>query len=280
MNDTQSPRDEVGPDEVSVASDIKDSPDNPRVADSSEPQQSPKRKPLDQATVLKFAGLVAFFVLIIIACVVAWPTVSELFAEGGLELVISTVKDAGIAGAFILLGMQFLQIVVAFIPGEITQIAAGMIYGPWLGAAILLLGCVVSSAFIFLLVRKLGAPFVQGMVPIQYLEKFRKFEEGGKFNTIVFILFLIPGLPKDVFTYLVPLTDMRMRDFLLLSNIGRIPGIIVTTYAADGLMDGRIWESVIIFAIAAVILLVGVLCRERIMKVLDSMHNNSKDSQD
>ena len=64
------------------------------------------------------------------------------------------------------------------------------------------------------------------MVPVQYLEKFRKFEKTGKLNIIVFILFLIPGLPKDVFTYLVPLTDMRMRTFLLLSNVGRIPGIV------------------------------------------------------
>ena len=111
-----------------------------------------------------------------------------------------------------------------------------MLYGPWVGAAVILVGCMISSAFIFVLVHKLGAPFVQSMVPTNYLEKFRRFEKTGKLNIIVFVLFLIPGLPKDVFTYLVPLTDMNMRTFLLLSNVGRIPGIIVSTYAADGLM--------------------------------------------
>lgn len=88
----------------------------------------------------------------------------------------------------------------------------------------------------------------------------------------MFVLFLIPGLPKDVFTYLVPLTDMNMRTFLLLSNIGRIPGIIVSTYAADGLMEGRFVESAIIFGVAAVIAILGVVFRERIMKVLERSH--------
>ena len=68
------------------------------------------------------------------------------------------------------------------------------------------------------------------MVPTKYLDKFRAFEKSGKLNMIVFILFLIPGLPKDVFTYLVPLTDMRMRDFVLLSNIGSIPGAVSYTH--------------------------------------------------
>lgn len=232
-----------------------------------------KREPLDRAIIIKFAGLLVFLALIILVVVLAWPTVFGLYQEGGIQLVIDTVQDAGVSGVFILLGMQFLQIVVAFIPGEITQIAAGMLYGPWLGALIILAGCVVASAFIFVLVRKLGAPFVQGMVPVDYLEKFRKFEEGNKLNVIVFILFLIPGLPKDVFTYLVPLTDMRMRDFLVLSNVGRIPGVVVTAYAADGLMEGRLWESAIIFLIATVILLIGVLLRGRIMKLVERIHH-------
>ena len=127
----------------------------------------------------------------------------------------------------------------------------------------------LSSAFIFMLVHKLGAPFVQSMVPVKYLDKFRRFEHSGKLNVVVFILFLIPGLPKDVFTYLVPLTNMRMRTFLALANVGRIPGIVVSTYAADGLIDGRIMESVIIFAVAAVIAVAGIVLREPLMKLIE-----------
>lgn len=231
---------------------------------------------IEKADVFKFAGLIAFFALMILICALLWPYFHELFEPGGIDRIINDVRDAGPVGFLILLGLQFLQIVVAFIPGEVVQVAAGMLYGPWIGGLFILIGCVLSSAFIFALVHKLGAPFVQSMVPTQYLEKFRRFEQTGKLNIIVFVLFLIPGLPKDVFTYLVPLTDMRMRTFLLLSNIGRIPGIIVSTYAADGLVEGRIVESVVIFAVAAVIALLGILLRERIMGLLDKTRHKDK----
>lgn len=231
---------------------------------------------MEKADIFKSAALIAFFAIMVLIVVMLWPYFHELFEPGGLDRIINDVRGAGPVGFLILLGLQFLQIVVAFIPGEVVQIAAGLLYGPWIGALVILAGCVISSAFIFALVRKLGAPFVQSMVPVQYLEKFRKFEKTGKLNIIVFILFLIPGLPKDVFTYLVPLTDMRMRTFLLLSNVGRIPGIVVSTYAADGLADGRLMESAIIFAVAAVIAVLGIVFRERIMKMLEK--HSHKDS--
>ncbi len=232
-------------------------------------------RPMQMGDIFKFAGLIAFFAIMALLVFLLWPYFHELFEPGGLDRVINDVRSAGPVGFLILLGLQFLQIVVAFIPGEATQMAAGLIYGPWVGALIIFVGCVLSSAFIFVVVKRLGAPFVQKMVPTQYLEKFRKFEESGKLNITVFILFLIPGLPKDVFTYLVPLTDMPMRTFLILSNVGRIPGIVVSTYAASGLAEGRVLESVIIFAVLAAIAIVGILLRDKIMDVFAGHRDKS-----
>lgn len=221
------------------------------------------------ADIFKFAGLIAFFVVMILLCALIWPYVHEIFEPGGLDRVINDVRQAGPVGFLILLAIQFLQVVVAFIPGEVVQVAAGMIYGPWVGALIVLAGCVVSSAFVFLLVHKLGAPFVQAMVSEKHMAKFRTFENSGKLNIIVFVLFLIPGMPKDVFTYLVPLTHMPLRTFLLLSNIARIPGILVSTYAASGLVEGDIVQSLIIFLVAGAIAVVCILFYDKIMKAIE-----------
>ena len=221
------------------------------------------------ADIFKFAGLIAFFVVMILLCALIWPYVHEIFEPGGLDRVINDVRQAGPVGFLILLAIQFLQVVVAFIPGEVVQVAAGMIYGLWVGALIVLVGCVVSSAFVFLLVHKLGAPFVQAMVSEKHMAKFRTFENSGKLNIIVFVLFLIPGMPKDVFTYLVPLTHMPLRTFLLLSNIARIPGILVSTYAASGLVEGDIVQSLIIFLVAGAIAVVCILFYDKIMKAIE-----------
>ena len=228
---------------------------------------------MPMADVLKFGGLIAFFAVMIIAVVLLWPLIGELFSEGGLERVTRDVREAGPAGFLILLAVQFLQIVVAFIPGEVVQVAAGMIYGPWVGALIIFIGCVISSAFIFVLVHKLGMPFVQAMVPEGALQKCRAFERTGKLNMLVFVLFLIPGLPKDVFTYLVPLTDMKLPTFVLLSNLARLPGIVLSTYAASGLATGDYAESIAIFAVTALIAVVALLVYGRVAKRMDAKNN-------
>lgn len=222
---------------------------------------------MTRGDIFKFGGLIAFFALMVIVVILIWPYIHEAFEPGGLSRVIDDVRNAGPLGFLILLAMQFMQIVVAFIPGEVVQMAAGMMYGPWLGAAVVLLGCIISSAFVFAVVHRLGAPFVRDMVPTKYLDKFNAFEESGKLSIVVFILFLIPAMPKDTFTYLVPLTNMRMRDFLVLSNVGRIPGIVISTYAANGLVDGNITQSIIIFAVVAVIAIVAIAFRDKIMNL-------------
>ena len=230
-------------------------------------------KKIKQSDLIKLVGLVVFIVLITAIVVAIWPTLSIVFEPGGVETLIELITSQGPLGVLILLGMQLLQIIVAFIPGEVVQIAAGMMYGPLWGSVVILVGCVLSSMVVYELVHKLGAPFVRSMVGEKQLLKFRQFELSGKFGVTVFILFLIPGFPKDVLTYIVPLSDMNLRTFLLLSTIGRTPGVIISTYAAAGLADGNIVTSVIIFVVVALIAIIVLLLRNRI---IDAISRHSK----
>lgn len=230
-------------------------------------------KKIKQSDLIKLVGLVVFIVLITAIVVAIWPTLSIVFEPGGVETLIELITSQGPLGVLILLGMQLLQIIVAFIPGEVVQIAAGMMYGPLWGSVVILVGCVLSSMVVYELVHKLGAPFVRSMVGEKQLLKFRQFELSGKFGVTVFILFLIPGFPKDVLTYIVPLSDMNLRTFLLLSTIGRTPGVIISTYAAAGLADGNTVTSVIIFVVAALIAIIVLLLRNRI---IDAISRHSK----
>ncbi len=243
-----------------------------RIEELKEKAQEPKDvhgHVMPASNIFKFVGLIAFFVLMVVVVALLWPFMHEVFEPGGVERVTESVREAGPAGFLILLGIQFVQVVVAFIPGEVVQVAAGLIYGPWLGALIILLGCVISSSVVFLLVHRLGAPFVQAMVPEKYMAKLDAFENSPKLNTIVFVLFLIPGLPKDVFTYLVPLTRMQMHTFIILSNVARIPGIVISTYAASGLAKGDYTESAIMFGILAVIAIIALVVYNRMSKRRD-----------
>ena len=223
--------------------------------------------------VFRIVGLVVFFVILVLSVAAVWPLVSILLTSGP-ERLVQEIRSAGTLGILMLLALQFVQILVVFIPGEAVQLAAGMMYGPWLGALIIVVGCLASSAVIYQLVHRLGQPFVEDMVSTKYLDKLREFEKSGKLNTVVFILFLIPGLPKDVFTYLVPLTRMPMKTYLTIITVARFPGIIMSTYAASGFMDGDFKSSIIILVVLAVIAGLAVLFKDKLLALIQNKDSN------
>lgn len=239
-------------------------------------------KEVKKSDLFKFLGLIAFFALCVVIVVAMAPLFKGIFSPDGVDTVIERIRDKGAFGVVILLVLQFIQVVVAFIPGEVTQMAAGMLYGPLWGSLLILFGCAISSAFVYLIVHKLGAPFVKDMVPEKFLKKFEDFERTGRLNIIVFILFLIPGLPKDTFTYLVPLTDMKVKPFVIITTIARTPGVVLSAYAADGLIDGNIWTSAIIFGVLIVLAIFALIFSNRIMDFLSRHHlaDNSRSTTD
>ena len=222
-------------------------------------------KPIAKADLFKLLGLFAFIILMMVIVILVWPYLGRMFDPAGREQLISDVRAAGPVGVLMLLGLQFLQVVVAFIPGEAVQMAAGALYGPWAGALIIVVGCLFSSWFVYEVVHRLGQPFVEDMVPTKYLDRLRAFEEKGRLTPLVAVLFLIPGLPKDVFTYLVPLTGMPRKTFLAVTTLARIPGILMSTYAADGLVDGNLATSIGIFVVLAVIAVVAYLLKDKLL---------------
>ncbi|QKF07462.1 TVP38/TMEM64 family protein [Berryella wangjianweii] len=227
------------------------------------------KRGIERDDVVRFAALLGIAVACVAATVLLWPNIMDLFSEGGVERLVEQVRGAGPWGVAILLGMQLLQIIVAFIPGEVVQVAAGLMYGPWWGALIILIGAALSSAIVYEMVHRLGAPFVQKMVPEKYLNQIRRFEESSKFEVVVFVLFLIPGLPKDAFTYLLPLTSIRIRPFLLITTIARAPGVLASTFAAAGFADGNLGMSIAVIVVVGGIALVGILFQDRVVDLVD-----------
>ena len=237
---------------------------------------STQKKPLSTADKLKFAGLLLFIGLIVVIGVLLIPYFQYLLTEEGRLELVAMIQDAGIAGVGMCLALQFVQIVVAIIPGEVAQLAIGAIYGPIAGSFVTLLGALISSIFIFFVVRKLGAPFVQGMIGSKNTKIMSFFKEDRRLNTIVFILFLIPGLPKDVFTYLVPLTTMRPINFFVLSTLGRTPGIAASAFIGSAAVQGDYTQAIIVGIIAGGLGLLGIVFNKRILTFIDKAENRFK----
>ena len=223
---------------------------------------------VQKGDVVKFIALVVTLLLMLGVVFALWPTIKDIFSEGGVSGLVDTVKGWGPLGVLILLLLQFLQVLVAFIPGEAVQFAAGALYGPIGGSLLILAGCALSSAAVYVLVHKLGAPFVQTMVSEKYLDKFREFEHSGKLAVLVFVIYLIPGLPKDTFSYLVPLTNMKLKSFIGITTVARTPGVLASCFVANGLMQGNYVSAAIVAAVVVVLVVLCIWKRKELMEWL------------
>ena len=172
----------------------------------------------------------------------------------------------GWKGRFILLGLQCLQVVVALIPGEIIELGAGYAYGAIEGTLICLAGVAISSSLIFLLVKKVGTPLVELFISREKIQELKFINNETKLKRLIFLLFFIPGTPKDVLTYFVGLTRIELPQFLLISLVARIPSVISSTICGQMLGDKDYVTAGIVYAITGAVSLIGYYLYNRIVK--------------
>lgn len=168
------------------------------------------------------------------------------------------IQSFGALSWVVLLVIQFLQVFIALIPGELVETAAGFILGPLWGTVICYLGVALASTIVFLLTRKFGIKLVEVFVSRDKINELRFLNTERKRNLLIFLLFFIPGTPKDLLTYFVGLTDIQLGSFLLLSLVARFPSVISSTAGGYLLGEGNYVGAIWLYAITGAVSLAGL----------------------
>ena len=212
---------------------------------------------------LKKIGKIAVILLlaigVVLLCIWLFPYVLSLKDEAVRTQFEAWINSLGIWGFFVMLAIQILQVIIAIIPGEPVEIIAGVLYGGLGGLCLCLLGILIGTAAIYFAVKKFGYPLVRKFVSEEQMGRFKFLSDAKRLETVTFLLFFIPGTPKDVLTYLVPLTDIRPLRFFLIATFARIPSIITSSFIGENLSKGNLWMTVTIFAIAGALGIGGIL---------------------
>lgn len=198
---------------------------------------------------LAASGGIALFLILLAA--VAWAAGRPLvrFARQP-ELFRLWVESHGLWAPAAYVAMVFLQVVVAVIPGEPLEIAGGYAFGAWWGTVLCLLGAVLGSVVVFALVRRWGMPLVEIFFPREKLEKLRFLHGSPKRTALLWLIFTVPGTPKDLLCYFVGLTDLPWRTWLAMATLGRLPSIITSTLGGGALGEREYTTAIIAFAVA------------------------------
>lgn len=181
-------------------------------------------------------------------------------------------ENQGIWGRLALVGIQILQVVVAVLPGEVVEIAAGYTFGAWEGMILCLLGTIVGSAIIYAFTRRFGVKMVEAFISREKLDSLKFIHNSRKLNILIFVLFFIPGTPKDLITYFIGLTPMKLSTFLALSTIARIPSVVSSTLGGNAMDLRNYGVALVVFAITLVISGIGLLIYTKIVKAHQRRH--------
>lgn len=199
-----------------------------------------------------------------------WDQLYAIFTGGNTaEKLQEFIADFGFWGAFVLVLFQTLQIVIAFLPGEPIELVAGMMYGGIGGAILCLTGVLIGTYLVFFSVQKLGSGLITAFHDenkVKKLNRLTVFRYEKNAELMTFILFLIPGLPKDFFTFLAPLTPIGIHKFVLISTLGRAPGMLITTFAGVSLLEGNLLIAGCLYGVLGICALAGILYYRKLVK--------------
>ena len=216
---------------------------------------------------------------LLIAIIVAIPLYIYFFHHDLIED-FSSIRDVEnwllqykAKSALIYIGAQIKQIIICIVPGQALQVAAGYLYGFWLAFALSMIGAFLGSVAVFYIAQFLGQDAVHFLFGERKITEMLDKLNSKKGMVLVFIIFLIPGIPKDLCTYAAGISNMHIRPFLILSLIGRAPGMMCSIAIGKQLMQGNYHYAIIIAAIVVVIFIIGFIFKNKIFDLVDKAYD-------
>lgn len=224
-------------------------------------------------TVAKF--LLLIFIVLGIPLIVYFnnPHIIDHFRS--LNAVNAMLAEYETGSIFIYIGVQIFQIVVSIIPGQIIQFAAGYAYNFWLAYLFSIIGIALGTLLTFYIAKLLGHDFVHMAFGEERVNKYMKRINSKKGFIILFILFLIPGVPKDMLTYVAGVSEIRFLPFLIMNLVGRTPALMGTILIGSFARSHSYVGMYILIGVAVVLFVLGLIFKDKVINQLDKLYNKA-----
>ena len=187
----------------------------------------------------------------------------ESFAS--IKDVENTLKSYRKESIIIYVAAQILQVIISVIPGQALQFAGGYLYGFFLGLILSIIGIAIGSTIAYYLARVLGRDAIHLFFGKRKVTEMLDLMNSPKGLIVTFIIFLIPGVPKDLCSYAAGLSQIKLRPYLIVSMVARIPGMLGCLIIGHQVGAGGYTSAAIIAGVALVLLILGIIFRQKIL---------------
>ena len=209
----------------------------------------------NKVKMLKLIALILIIAILLIATIYMIPIIKQINTPEGQAQFKEKITNSGITGMLILFGLELAQVVLAILPGEPVELLAGICFGPIWGTIFLMVSVFIVTAMIYFFVKKYGRDFIYEFFPkekVNKVENSKLFKDPQKVETVMALLFLIPGTPKDLLTYIGALFPIKPFKFILIATFCRFPSIISSTIVGQYFSRGNWKVSIIVYLITFV----------------------------
>lgn len=176
-----------------------------------------------------------------------------------------------------IIGTQILQTVLCVIPAGPVVIITGILYSPLKAAIITIVGETLGALVVIGLVKLFGHNFLALFIDPKQTEKFTILRDRKRCCVLMFSYLLIPVLPKDPIAFVVPFTEVKVRDFIIINIVARLPMTLVSVYFGSNILGGNLSTGFYIGCGIAVIAILCFIFNKQITNFIDKI-TNSKDS--
>lgn len=230
----------------------------------------------NKAKPLKAFIFPVFIALILAAGFIFRSDIADLFKNR--EALRTWIRGSAAVGPFAFVGLQIAQVVVFVIPGEIAQAAGGFIFGFWNGTALSLLGIAIGSLLNYSIGRLFGRPFMLAVLSEERLRHTEALLADRKTEAAYLVLFLVPGIPKDMLCYIAGITKAPAFAFLAASMIARLPGIAGSTLIGTAAYSGQYRLLLWLLGGASLAFIAGMVWRKQLEAWLKNFSRGKKNS--
>ncbi len=192
------------------------------------------------------------------------------------------IKDLLLSlGPFSFIGfilLQTMQVVAAPIPGEVTGFIGGYVYGILPGIFFSTTGLTIGSWIAFSLSKFFGRPFVERFVKKETMDRYDYLlHHKGAF--LVFLLFLIPGFPKDTLCYILGLGHLSTKEFLIISTVGRLAGTVLLTLGGNYIHNNQYYRFFTLLGVAIIVVFLSMVYRDKLERIFRKWHQRIRDEE-
>lgn len=218
---------------------------------------------------IKFA--IILFVLIGVPVILYLKFGADVFSKDAAYTLIGYLR-ANRRFAFILIILiQMIQVIICILPGQPIQFASSYMFGVIPSLCLSLIGAIIGTTITFYLSKLLGRDMVNLVFDKDKVDDYHRKLNSGKGLALAGLIYLIPGVPKDLVSYVAGISEMKFRPFILVSSIARIPGMLGSLLLGSFVESGNYLAIGILVLVIVIFFVIFYIKRKAIFKYMDSL---------